>query len=497
MLDLKIDPDRDEPLYQQIFDQLVLQIRSGRLAPGTRLPPTRDLARRLEIHRNTVIHAYEELVAAGFAIAGVGRGTFVNALPRSQPLSEPPEQPRVAWETLVSGVLRSGPLRSFEQFVIGPAARDVVNLSRLEPSIDLVPAELFQRCVDHVLRTLGAKALAYGPREGLPRLRGRIAEDLGRRGLLLEQDDILVTTGSQQALDLLARALLDPGDTVLVGASTYTGAIRVFAAAGARVAAVPSDEQGPDLRALEALGGPAPKFFYLMPDCNNPTGACISLQRRQELLRWSQERGVPLVEDDYGADLGLEGQPPLPALRSMSRDVPYLGTFSKKLIPALRLGFLVCPPGLRGLLAPLKQAMDLGTSALLQHALAEFLDRGYLEPHLGRIRAEYRRRRDALETALSEHLPAELRWRHPEQGLMLWLPLPPALDARLLFEEARREGVLVSPSPLFGVDGRPEPGVRLTFCAEPPERLAEGARRLGRAVKRLPVGERETVLGIV
>jgi GntR family transcriptional regulator/MocR family aminotransferase len=497
MNEIQIDANRDEPVYRQIFDHIVLQIRSGRLAPGTRLPPTRTLARRLRTHRNTVVHAYEQLASAGFVSAGVGRGTFVNQLQRPAPPGPPREGRPIAWELLLSSGPRSEPLRSLEHFSAGGAARDQVNLSRMEPASELLPVELFQRCLDHSLRSLGPRALGYGPREGVPRLRRLLAEDLRRRGLQAEPEEILVTTGSQQALDLLARALLDPGDTVLVDASTYTGAIRVLAAAGARIVGVPGDGDGPDLAALERPGGPAAKFLYLMPDCNNPTGACISAERREALLRWSQEAGVPLVEDDYAADLRLEPEPPPAALRSMSRDVPYIGTFSKKLIPALRFGFLLCPPGLLGSLAPLKQAMDLGTSALLQHALAEFLERGYLEPHLGRGVAEYRRRRDALEAALAEHLPPELRWRHPEQGVVLWLPLPPDLEPRQLFEEARREGVLVSPSPLFGVDGRREHGLRLTFCAEPPERLAEGARRLGRAVARLRAGAREAVLGVV
>jgi 2-aminoadipate transaminase len=487
MLEVQIDPALDEPIYQQIFDQIVAQIRSGRLAPGARLPPTRALASRLGTHRNTVVHAYEHLGSAGFVSTGVGRGTFVCTPVPAPDASRPAPRPPVRWESHVSAALRSEGLRQLETFPAAPSLSDVVNLSRLQPAPELIPAERFQRCVNHVLRTLGAKILAYGPREGVPRLRSRIAEDLGRRGLLADADEILVTTGSQQALDLLARALIDPGDTVLVGASTYTGAIRVLLAAGARIEAVPNDEQGPDLAALEAISaaGPPAKFFYLMPDCNNPTAACISFERRQALLRWSAAAQVPLVEDDYGADLGLEGKAPLPALRSLSREVPYLGSYSKKLIPALRVGFLLCPPGLLRLLAPLKQAMDLGTSSLLQHALAEFLERGYLEPHLRRVQTEYRRRRDALEAALAQSLPPGLGWRHPEQGLMLWLPLPRELDPRLVYDEARRAGVLVSPSALFGLDGRLEPGLRLTFCSEPPERLHEGGLRLGRAVANL------------
>ena len=244
-----------------------------------------------------------------------------------------------------------------------------VNLSKMQPSADLLPYELLRRCIDHVLQTKGAAALEYAPREGLPRLRLLMVEELARMGVPARAEDVLITTGSQQALDLVARALIDPGDSFLVEESTYSGAISLFAAAGARVVGVPSDEAGPDLSALERHARASAKGFYVMPNSGNPTGSCMPAARRERLVEWSHRVGVPLIEDDYGADLILDGDGPPPSLRALSSDVIYIGTFSKKLIPALQVGVLVCPESLHRQLVPLKHAMDLGTSVLLQYAL--------------------------------------------------------------------------------------------------------------------------------
>jgi DNA-binding transcriptional MocR family regulator len=235
-----------------------------------------------------------------------------------------------------------------------------------------------------VLRTVGPRALGYGAREGLPRLREAVAADLARQGVPAGADDLVITSGSQQALDLVVRALANPGEPVLVEEATYTGALNVIAAAGARAIGVPSDEQGPSLDALERLGRSGAKALYLMPNCHNPTGGTISAARREALVSWSHRAGVPIIEDDYVADLEISGVPAPAPMRSLDGDVIYIGTFSKRLIPALRTGFVVCPAPLRPRLVALKYAVDLGNSDLVQHALAEFLERGYLIAHLAK-----------------------------------------------------------------------------------------------------------------
>jgi GntR family transcriptional regulator/MocR family aminotransferase len=490
---LVLDPGGAEPLYRQIVEQVAARVKSGAWAPGFRLPPTRELARSLQVHRNTVVRAFEELVATGLVSSHVGSGTFVAELPRATAAasSGADERPRLPWESLLSRAARTDALRRFDRLARSVSAsaatgRDVVDLQRMQPGNDLLPVASFRRALDHVLRVHGGRVLGYAPREGLPRLRRVVAEHLSESGVPARADDVLITTGSQQAIDLVARALVDPGDAFLVEGSTYPGALNLLAAAGAQPIGVPSDDEGPDLDFVRRLPRGRVKGFYLMPSCRNPTGERVSAGRRHALVAWSHQAGVPLVEDDYGRDLTLdEGAANPPALRALDPEVVYVGTFSKKLIPALRVGFVVCPPGLAERLVPLKHAMDLSSSLLLQHALAEFLERGYLRAHLRATLPEYRRRLEALEGALRVHMPKEVTWRRPAQGVSLWLTLPPTIDPEALFAEAHRRGVLVSPGTLHGVGGRGAHGVRLTFCAEPAARVAEGARRLGEAVAAL------------
>lgn len=505
-LGLVLDPAADVPLYQQLFDRIAERIRTGAFPAGFRLPPTRKLAGELGTHRNTVVRAYTELERSGFLSSTVGRGTFVRSLPTApagapaapsapppRDTLPPPSAPRegaMPWGSLISSRARAEPFARVQRIARMAGRGELVNLTRMQPGPELVPDELFRRCLEHVMRTVGARALGYAPHEGVPRLRERIAEDLVRQGVPARPDDVLVTSGSQQAIDVVARGLVDPGDVVLAQEATYTGAIQIFAAAGARTCGVPSDARGPDPAWLRNVG--RAKALYLMPSHCNPTGTCIDAARREQLITWSRETGTPIVEDDYAADLELEGGAPPPAMRALDGDVLYVSTFSKKLIPALRVGFLLCPPSLASQLVALKHATDLGSSALMQHALAEFLERGYLGAHLNRIRAEYRARRDALVAALRAHLPRSIRFDVPPRGTTLWLELPDDLDSEAVFEEAKRRGVLVSPGSLYRVD-RALPsrgGVRLVFCYEPAPRLVEGAKRLGAAIESLATSRR-------
>lgn len=479
----------DEPIYRQIFDQIAERIRSGAFPDGFRLPPTRLLALELGTHRNTVVRAYAELEAAGFLSSTVGRGTFVRASRNvaggpTPPLPSRPTPRGLPWHSLVSEAVRSEPLKRFTRLQReGTADGEVINLTKMQPPPELLPIELFRRCIDHVLRTNGAKALGYAPKEGHRRLREAIAVDLARLGVPASPDELIVTTGSQQGLDLLARALLNPGDLVLTPASAYAGALQVFAAVGARIAGVPSDEHGPDIEALRQLAARRPKLIYLMPNHENPTGVCMSAARREAVLEWARDTQTIVVEDDYAADLELEPSPLPPALRAMDADVVHIGTFSKRLIPALRIGYLLAPPALIPHLLALKHTTDLGSSGLNQLALAELLERGYLGGHLNKIQPAYRARRDALLEGLRAHLPGEVRWHRPSRGVSVWLELPGDLDPERVFDEGVRRRVLVGPGHVYAADEGTRPGVRLNFCFEPEARLIEGAARVAQAIE--------------
>ena len=486
-LQVTLEPGRTEPIFQQIADAIASRIRTGALPAHARLPPTRDLAASLGTHRGTVVRAYDVLTEAGFVISHVGRGTFVADTllpPSSTPTSRAEPTPTVglAWASLLSRTASAEPLRRGDRLARQSPRPDAIDLSRFQPALDLRPDDALRRCLDHVLRTQGPKALGYAPREGVRELRVAIAQDLVRRGIPATESQVVVTSGSQQALDWLARAFVDPGDAFLVEEPTYSGVLNLLSAAGARPVGVPGDREGPDPEALARLGRPGTKGFYLMPNGSNPTGRTMSLERRRAVVAWSRRAGIPIIEDDYGADMYLD-QPPPPALRALDGQVLHVGTFSKKLAPALRIGFLVAPEALHDHLVPLKHAMDLGSSALLQAALAEFMDRGYLAAHTAKIRAAYRERRDALVEALEAHLPRAVTWEQPTAGVLLWLRLPEGLDSESVFDLAHRHGVLVSPGTVNSVNGQGAGGLRLAFCTETPDRLREGARRLGRAIE--------------
>lgn len=478
---LFLESGNNGPIYLQIVERIACHIRQGTYPRGYKLPTSRQLASELEVHRNTVVRAYEELTNQGLVESITGSGTYVaEHLPSLQPEKMQHQNP-LPWNMLISNVVNSEPLTRYEKLARQVGSGDYINLSRLHPSDDLVPHELIRKCSDFVLRQYGTDALGYGPPYGLDKLRKQIALELWQYGVPASAEEIIITTGSQQALDLVARSLINPGDTVLMEEHSYPGAINAFSAAGARMMAINIDEEGPIIASLNAALGNKPKALYLMPASSNPTGLSISAARRQELVNWSHQAGVPIIEDDYGADLD-ESHGPTP-IRAFDSEVLYLGTFSKKLIPALRVGFLVCPPGLGSRIVALKQGMDLGTSMILQHLLSEFIDRGYLRTHLRKIQPEYRARKEALAAALERHLPEEIDIKVPQYGVVFWINLPRQIDPDELFQEALKQGVLITPGSFHSVYPNASAGVRLTFCAEPVSRLEQGAMALGKAFK--------------
>jgi 2-aminoadipate transaminase len=485
----KLNPRNDEPIHRQVFDQIVARIQSRAFPPGFKLPPTRVLARELQAHRNTIARAYADLEEAGFVRGSVGRGTYVEAAERRVPSDRRGERPAaiqpMPWGSLIARGAEPELLGRAERWARVADGRDVVNLARMQPSLDLLPDELFRRCMARVLADHGGRALSYAPPEGVPRLREQLANELTSRGVPATADDVLITSGSQQGLDLVARTLVNPGETILVESMTYSGAIDLFALAGARLVSVACDDDGPVPDALERVNRSDVKALYVMPTGHNPTGRTMSTDRRRALVEWSRRAGIPLIEDDFAAGLPLDDQEEPPHLRALDGEVIHLSTFSKRLIPSLRVGYLVLPAALRDSVRSMKRVVDLASSAILQHALAEFIERGYLRAHATRTTREYRTRRDTLIRALRQHLPDEITWRVPTHGIVLWLSLPPTLDPDAVYEEAHRQGVLVSPSTMWSVDRHPSPGLRIAFCAEPEGRLIEGARRLGKAIKAL------------
>lgn len=484
---IPLDRQSATPLYQQIEGYLRESILAGRLAPETRLPATRQLAQELGVSRITVENAYAALEADGLLARRAGSGSYV--LPPGPP---PPERGRASaswplWQR--EALLAAGHEPAQAEAGPPPAGRHPSPIALTGfGAPELFPVGELARAIREVVRRDGSAALELDDVRGYAPLRATIAHILASQGVQADPDSVLITSGSQQTLALAVQLLLRPGDTVLVEAPTYDGALALFRAHRLRLVGCPTDAAGMRVEELEPLlQQHHPRLIYVVPNFQNPTGACLSLPRRRQLVELAGRYNIPILEDDFVGELRYEGRG-LPALKALDPDgrVIYVGTFSKLLMPGLRVGFLVAEGPIYGLLARLKWANDLATSPLIQRALERYVTVGRYQAHVRRSCQVYRRRRDAAARAIGRHLPPGVEAAPPQGGLFIWLRLPEGRSATRLLPLALEEGVEFAPGPRFF----PRPGdgerfLRLNFAAQPPEAIEEGVRRLGRALRRL------------
>ncbi len=373
------------------------------------------------------------------------------------------------------------------------ARPDIISFAGGLPAPELFPVDDLRAAFDAALRDGGGSAVQYGPTEGYAPLRSYLAARLARRGIVAQPDDILITTGSQQGLDLVGKVLLSPRATVLVEEPSYVGALQAFAAYGPRVVSTSMDDEG--LRvdrvasSLTSLGHDSSAILYTIPTFQNPSGATMSRRRREALLDLCAARRLPVIEDDPYGELRYEGVglPPLRALPG-GADTVYLGTFSKILAPGLRLGWVVAPRPLMARLVRAKQGADLHTDTLTQRAVLHYCLHADLDGHIARLRQVYRERRDAMLAALARHVPLEARWTRPEGGLFLWVTLPAGIDTRALLAAALEHGVAFVPGAAFhatpdgGQGGQGGRSLRLNFSHADPDHIDDGLRRLGEVI---------------
>jgi 2-aminoadipate transaminase len=361
---------------------------------------------------------------------------------------------------------------------------DYISFASGLPDPALFPAELLSTVAERVLWSDGAGALQYGPAEGYPPLREWVAERLRDRGFAAAQENILLTSGSQQALDLAARAFINEGDAVCIETPTYLAALQVCDSYGARYRSVSQDEGGMDVEAAEAaLSGDCAALFAL-PNFQNPTGRTLSLERRERLAAALDRSRAVLIEDDAYYDLRYEGEP-LPAIGSLMREgvALYTGTFSKIIAPGLRVGFLYGPAEVVARLTQLKQITDLHTGSLSQRLVFEFVTYCDLPAQIERLRDAYRAKRDTMLAALQAAMPEGVAWTRPAGGMFLWMTLPPTMDAADLFKEALARGVIFVPGASFHPDGRGANTLRLNFVSAPPGKIEEGVQILGDIIR--------------
>jgi 2-aminoadipate transaminase len=471
----QLDPTLEEPLYKQLYARIREEILGGRLAFGEKIPPTRDLAGLLGLNRTTVSAAYELLEAEGLIRGHVGRGSFVAgaALPSE---IESSWDDRLAVATVVE--------TSLPAFAPGD---DGVSFISSRPAQDLFPLDEFRVTCEEVIRSRSAPdILQLGSPYGYAPLRELLLNQAQRDGLARPVDDLMVTNGCQQALDLLQRLFTTHGDSVVVEDPVYPGLKNVFLRAGVRVLGVPVGAQGMDVEALERLlVRERPRLLLVTPNFQNPTGTSMPLPGRLHLLRVAGNAGVPVVENDVYGDLRYTGEP-VPSLKKLDErgDVIQIKSFSKIAFPGLRVGWVLGPRVVVARLAEQKQWTDLHTDQLSQAVLLRFTESGRLAAHRGRMIEAGSERLAAVLEACERWLPRGTRFTRPEGGMNLWVRLPEPLDTASLLARAHREQVAYLPGRYFAVSRVETSALRLSFAGLPPVRIRAGVAVLGSVFKK-------------
>jgi len=386
--------------------------------------------------------------------------------------------------------MKSSAIRDLLKFAEDP---DIISFGGGMPAPDAFPIKEFTEACNRVLQTQSSQALQYGATDGYLPLREMIAKQSGRYGIEVTPANILITTGSQQALDLIGKIFINPGDHIIVENPTYVGALQAMNAYEAEYLPVPTDDEGMITTELEKCLRSGPKFMYVLPNFQNPTGVTLSFERRLQLIELSERYGVPVIEDDPYGQLRYEGDnlPPIEVLDSQMRaqdgcysgNVIYTSTFSKTLSPGIRLAWVIAPVEVIQKLILAKQGTDLHTATLNQMIAYEVGKDGFINEHVKFIRKLYKERRDVMLEALEEHMPEGVQWTHPQGGLFLWVTLPECIDSRELLTEALKFKVAFVPGCSFFPDGSHPNTMRLNFSYSNTDLIIEGIRRLARAIK--------------
>ncbi|MEO6593333.1 MAG: PLP-dependent aminotransferase family protein [Planctomycetota bacterium] len=484
----ELDRAAGSPLAGQIAGFYAQAIHDGRLRAGDRLPPIRQIARVCDVTRATVQDAYHQLAEQGLVEGIVGRGTTVIDAPGSPPAADSAAASRSFSPYAEAALRRTQEMPGAPPLPNGRAL--VANFAELAPDGERFPVDDWRAAMDAVLQQRGAELLGYGnATSGLPELRAMLAErEREPEGdLRIGPDDVLVTAGAQQALDLALRTFCAPGDSVVVTAPSYHQMHGLLRAHGLQVVPVSFGADGLDLDRLErVLQRDGVRLVYLMPTFHNPTGRSLDLAARRALVEVLARTAVPVVEDEYQSSLRFRGSV-LPTLRSLDpRGLTVtVATVSKDLFPALRIGWVVASQDLLRPMAAVKRFMDLETSPLLQAALVEFVRRGSFDRYLGDLKLELRRRHAALQKAARAHLPEGCSITDPDGGFIAWIELPEAGQGDRLAELAIERGVRVVPGCVFDLSGQPSRGVRLSLTRADSNQIAAGMRVLGQCAREL------------
>ncbi|MDB5058090.1 MAG: GntR family transcriptional regulator [Chloroflexi bacterium] len=494
-LPVRLDEHAGLPLHRQLYDQLRIAILEGRLAGGSRMPSTRALANQLGLSRNTVTSTYDQLLAEGYITARLGSGTYVCTAPPDDlfeaprhitDFQSPPRNLATTAMPPLSDWARRATEGKVDEMLPPGTATLPYDFRDGRPAIDHFPTDLWRRLLGRRLRSKNLAHFGYAPTNGVEALRQALTEYLRRaRAVRCTPEQILIVNGSQQALDLLARVCLNPGDAVVLEEPGYLGARRAFTAQGARIVHATVDAAGLITEELDRMvAGASPKLLYVTPSHQFPTGAVLSLPRRLALLRWAREHGALVIEDDYDSEFRYAGRP-VEALQGLdtSGTVVYIGTFSKVLFPSLRMGYLVLPPSLVEPVNTAKWLSDRYTATLEQQVLADFFNEGHFERHLRAMRQVYQTRHDAFVAAIDRELGDLVLPPMTGTGLHALVTLREPLPIETLVRRAAREGVGIYPAQPYYLNPPPETSLVMGYTGLNEQMIAEGMRRLGTVIR--------------
>jgi DNA-binding transcriptional MocR family regulator len=485
---INIDRNSPNPIYQQIIDAIKRLIQEGTLEKRQTLPSSRKLAETLGVNRTTVNRAYEELQALGFLSSRPGSYHRVQER-RKEAEYSPGRKSQISWDDKVTDPtfrIHETFLRYFpEQSRINRILDDVVNISRLDLDSRLFPMKAFRECTNKVLFEDGAEALLYGNHLGYLPLRRLIAQRLRLHGISVIEEEILITNGAQQGLDLCLRIFSRHGTQVAIETPTYANLLPILQFTNAEVVGVPMTKDGMDLAVLEdVINRKKVSFVYTIPNFQNPTGITTSYEHRERLYTICLKHKIPIVEDGFEEDMKYFGKVALP-IKSIdaANIVIYLGTFSKALFPGLRIGWIAADRNCVSRLTAVKRFSDLTTSLFLQMIMYEFLKRGHYDRQLRKLHRIFRRRMQVALSAMEEYYPSKVSWTRPVGGYTIWVKMPKKIGENRLKELMLHNGVVVSPGGYYFPEKKASEYFRLSISCLDEQEICEGIRRSGKALR--------------
>ncbi len=472
---LKLNKLSEQHLYIQLYQKIKEMIDQGFLEEYQKLPPIRQMANLLDVNNVTVVNAYKLLEEEGLVLKKVGSGTYV------APLIQKIDREEVFIDDEIQ-LMNQGQL-SLKQ--------NVISFATATPDPDLFPIQDVKTAINHVLDRDGGEVFGYQDSLGYQPLREAFRNYLATKNIDSSVKSIQVVSGAQQGIDILSKAMLNPGDVVFTEEPTYTGAISAFKSRGARIISIPIREDGIDLKILEAkLEEYQPRFLYLMTNFQNPTGYSYSSMKKERLLDLSQNYGLTIVEDDSLSELYFtqESFTPLRAVAD-TENVIYIKSFSKIFLPGFRIAFMVLPDSIIGQVMAAKHTSDISSSGLIQRTFDLLLRQGLWEKHIEGMRQIYLGKYQLFVKLLTEVLPREVKYTLPKGGLNYWITLPDGYSANQLYKKCLAEGVIIIPGSVFYPDGRPNNMFRLSIAAVEEAEMTKGVKILAQVINDFLDGE--------